>query len=156
MSNDLYKAFSGQLPDREAVREFCRPKFKRDKDGKPIYLTEQSHKAQCDVNKIIAKYDKTGLITHVSSIKADFGDIPMVDYKEMHDRLVKMQNEFDKLPYQVKKRFGNSSYNLIAFMENAENRKEAEELGLISRSWTDKTDGIGEHVKKGENVNKEE
>jgi len=155
MSNDFYKVH-GSVKDREVVKEFLKPKFKRDKDGKPVYITEQSHKSQCDVNKIIAKYNKTGLISHVSEIKAEFGDIPAVDYKEMQDRLVKMNNEFDKLPYQIKKRFGNNPYALISFMENAENRKEAEDLGLINKNWTDATDGIGEHVKKGENIEKAE
>ena len=154
MSNDYFKQYGNNIVDRNELREFLKPKFKRDINGNPIYMTEQSHKAQCDINKIIAKYNKTGLITHVSTIKAEFGDVPMVDYKEMQDRLVRMKTEFDRLPYQIKKRFGNNPYNLIAFMEDSANRKEAEELGLINRNWTEESDGIGEHVKKGENKEK--
>ena len=72
----------------------------------------------------------------------------------MQDRLIKMQKDFNVLPYEIKKRFGNSPFNLIAFMDDASNREEAERLGLINRRWTEDTDGIGEHVKKGENREK--
>ena len=154
MSNAYLQEFGKVKVDRETLKSFLAQKPRRHADGTPIYVTEQSHKNQCDVNNIIKKYNKNGLISHVSSMKAEFGDVPLVDYKEMQDRLVKMQGEFSKLPGEVKKRFGNSPFNLIAFMEDAGNREEAIKLGLISPQWTPETDGMGEHVKKGANVNK--
>ena len=37
-----------------SMRDYCKRPGRQGKDGKPIYYTEQSHKSQCDVNKIIA------------------------------------------------------------------------------------------------------
>lgn len=156
MSNAYLKEFGEVKVDRETLREFLAQKPRRHADGTPIYVTEQSHKNQCDVNNIIKKYNKNGLISHVSSMKAEFGDVPLVDYKEMQDRLVKMQGEFNKLPVEVRKRFGNSPFNLISFMEDGNNREEAVKLGLIDAQWTAESDGVGEYVKKGENKKKTE
>jgi len=39
-------------------------------------------------------------------------------------------------------------------MEHEENREEAIKLGLINSNWTDETDGLGEHVEIGDNVEK--
>lgn len=154
MSNAYFQEFGKTKVDKQSMREWLQPKFQRNVDGSPIYMTEQNHKDQCDVNKIIKKYDKNGIISHVSSMKAEFGDCPAVEYKEMQDRLVKMQGEFNKLPASIKKRFGNNPFSLIAFMDDAGNRDEAIKLGMIRSSWTDESDGMGEHVKKGGNVEK--
>ena len=51
---------------------------------------------------------------------------------------------------------GNMEGELLHFMENPENRQEAIELGLINQAWTEETDGLGEHVKEGDNIKKED
>lgn len=134
----------------DGMRIFCQRPGRTNENGDPIYVTEQHHKNECDINQIIRKYDKTGLITHITKFEAKFGDMTGTDFKTAHDQVIKAQAMFDELPSQIRKRFQNTPEKLLSFMENPENRKEAEELGLINPMWTEETDGIGEHVKQGE------
>lgn len=145
----------GESKTDQEMRLHCQRPGKSDTDGKPIYYTEQNHKDECDVNKIIRKYDKTGLITHISKIEAKFGDMTGGDFKEAHDLVINAKRMFDELPSNIRNRFKNNPEELLTFMEDPENRDEAIELGLIDKAWTPETDGLGEHVPEGGNVTKE-
>lgn len=136
------------------MRIFCQRPGKRDENGNIQYFTEQAHKDTCDVNKIIQKYDKTGLISHVSKIEAQFGDMTGADFKAMQDKVANATSMFNELPSEIRNRFKNNPYGLLKFMENPDNRAEAIKLGIINPDWTPETDGLGEHVKLNENVKK--
>lgn len=145
-----YREKSGKENDASttpAMREHCSRPGKRNHDGTIQYFTEQQYKDTCDVNKIIQKYDKHGLITHVSSIEAKYGDMTGADYKTAMDLVVNMRTMFNELPSEIRKRFDNSPEKYLNFMEDPANRKEAIDLGLINPNWTDNTDGLGEHIK---------
>lgn len=135
------------------MRELSQRPGNMDEEGNPVYFTEQAHKEQCDVNKIIRKYDRNGLISHVSRFEAQFGDVSGLEFKAMQDKVLHAKEEFNKLPSKIRNRFQNSPQKLLQFMDDANNRDEAIELGLINPQWTPESDGLGEHVKLGENVN---
>lgn len=136
------------------MREHCKRPGRFDEEGNIIYFTEQAHKEQCDVNEIIRRYDKTGLITHVSKFEAQFGDLDGTDFKQAQDLVINAKRQFDELPSKIRNRFENDPGQLLAFMADPENRNEAIELGLINSNWTEATDGIGEHVPLGGNIDK--
>lgn len=138
------------------MRIHCQRPGKSDSEGKPIYFTEQSHKDQCDVNNIIKKYDRDGLILHISKFEGKFGDMSGLDFKEIHDKVINAKLMFDELPSEIRNRFRNSPQELLTFMDDPGNREEAIKLGIVREEWTPETDGIGEHVKEGENIVKEE
>jgi len=125
---------------------------KQDEEGNPIYFTEQHHKKECDVNLIIKKYDKTGLISHVSKFEGKFGDMTGIEFQTMQNKVANAKSMFNELPAEIRKEFNNNPKNLLEFMENPANRPKAIELGLIDSQWTEETDGLGEHVKEGENI----
>lgn len=133
------------------MRVFCQRPGRIDGEGKPIYFTEQAHKDTCDVNKIIQKYDRQGLINHVSHFEAQFGDVSGFDFKTMQEKVLNAKSMFDKLPSAIRTRFNNDPQYLLTFMDDPNNRDEAIKLGLINSQWTPETDGLGEHVKLGEN-----
>lgn len=156
MSRALALKFGNKKLTKKEMRDWCKRPGKMDEDGNPIYFTEQHHKKECDVNEIIRKYDKTGLISHVSRFEGQFGDLTQMDFKEAQDLIINSKRMFDELPSKIRKRFDNDPGELLKFMENPDNRQEAIELGIIQKEWTEETDGLGEHVKVGENVKKEE
>ncbi len=123
-----------------------------DDEGNIVYFTEQAHKSQCDVNKIIRKYDKTKIITHVSNIEHQYGDVTGIEFKKAQDMVIDAKNKFLELPSDIRKYFKNSPRELLTFMEDENNRDQAIELGLINPSWSEMTDGLGEHVKDGKNT----
>lgn len=139
-------------PTTDAVmRDYCKRPGKVDENGNIIYMTEQHHKKECDINNIIKKYDRTGLISHVSKMEAKYGNMTGLDFKNAHDMVINAKEEFNKLPSEIRKRFRNSPEEFLRFFEDENNRQEGIELGLINPNWTEETDGFGEHVKEGEN-----
>lgn len=152
MSIAFAKKFGTKKVTKEEMRTWCKRPGRVGKDGKLVYFTEQHHKKECDVNEIIKKYDKAGIISHVSKFEAKFGELRGVDFKDMQDRVANAISMFNELPSKIRNRFDNSPAELLRFMENPENRSEAIKLGLIRADWTEETDGLGEHVLEGENI----
>lgn len=96
--------------------------------------TEQSHKNQVDINKIMAKVEKGGMppLAKGSPMYGDFTQAS--DYQNALERLHAAQEQFDELPAKIRKRFDNDPAWLIDFMNNPENAAEARELGLITEN----------------------
>jgi phage internal scaffolding protein len=136
----------GESKTSPEMREFCQRPGRTDEKGRPIYFTEQHHKNECDVNEIIKKYDKEGLISHITKIEAKFGDLTGADFKNAMDLITNSQSMFNQLPPEIRARFKNSPEHLLNFMEDPNNRNEAIQLGLIPKSFPEHLDGLGEHV----------
>lgn len=132
---------------RAEMRAWSLRPGRKDEHGAIQYTTQQQHKDECDINNIIRKYDKTGLIKHVARFEAKFGDFTGLDFRQMQQTVIDAKNQFAQLPMEIRKRFDNNPEKLIEFMEHPENRDEAIKLGLIDANWTPETDGLGEHVK---------
>lgn len=141
-----------EVKTSKEMRTYCQRPGKMDKNGNPVYFTEQAHKDQCDINQILRKYDKTGLITHVSKMEGTYGNLTGMDFKEAMDLVINANRMFKDLPSEIRKRFNQSPQDFLAFMEDPNNREEAIELGMINPSWSVLTDGLGEHVPEGSNV----
>jgi len=155
MSIAYAEKYGTEKISKEEMRDWVKRPGKHDEDGKPLYTTEQHHKKECDINCIIKKYDKTGLINHVSKFEAKYGDFTGMEFSNMQNIVANANSAFQELPAEIRSRFKNNPKNLVEFMEHPENREEAIKLGLIDEKWTPETDGLGEHVKEGENVKKE-
>lgn len=138
------------------MRVWCQRPGKRDIDGNPMYFTEQHHKKECDVNHIIMKYDKSGLITHVQTIEARYGDVTGVDFRKAQDLYLNAQAMFEALPAEIRKRFKNDAGEYLEFMDDESNRDEAIKLGLIREEFAEDSDGIGEHVKSADDYKEKE
>jgi phage internal scaffolding protein len=157
MSKEYREKFGTEIEPtvNEEMRKYCQRPGVYDEEGKPQYFTEQHHLKECDVNNIIKKYDSTGILSHINQIEAKYGDMSGNDYKTMLDTVMKARDDFNELPSKIRKRFRNNPEELLRFMEDPTNRKEAIELGLIKGEWTEETDGLGEHIKSDQERVKE-
>lgn len=98
-------------------------------------MTKQSFQQECDINTIMAKYAKDGVIAHVSRVQGAYGDFSNVEgYQLALNQVIAAQEAFDELPARVRERFGNDPANLMTFLQDVENRDEAIELGLIDKA----------------------
>jgi len=97
-------------------------------------LAQQHFKDECDINNILRQFNITGQLpgTPLSPRYGDFSGIS--DYHTAMNRVIAAQDEFDALPAQIRARFDNDPANLIEFLENSDNRPEAEELGLVEKA----------------------
>lgn len=96
-------------------------------------LTKQSFKDECDVNFIMDKWKRTGIIPaeSVGKMRPSYGDFTNPnDYMEACNRVLDANEAFASLPAFLRDRFANEPANLIAFLADSNNQDEAIKLGL--------------------------
>ncbi len=96
--------------------------------------TKQSFRDECDVNHIMARYQKTGVIQHFNQQKASYGFAPAIDFSEAIKLVEKAGELFDGLPSEIRKKFSNNPEKFLAFCENPDNRSEMALLGLLKET----------------------
>ena len=99
-------------------------------------LTVQSDKDACDINKIMARYQKTGELPPGLQ-NGNYGDFSEVG--EYHDALVRIEQaraQFMALPAKVRERFGHNPARMLAFVADKANLEEAYSLGMLSEEYT--------------------
>lgn len=93
-------------------------------------VTDQSFTDDCDVNKILKRFMKTGQqLPPITGQYADVSEVPNLD--TALSQLNQAQSLFDALPAEIRRRFGNSPVELVNFLQNPLNREEGEKLGLL-------------------------
>lgn len=108
-----------------------RRRMKIEVEGKS--MTEQSHKDSCDINTILRRYQKTGILEHVNKYQGKYMEYP--DSTTFHDamNLVAEANSlFESIPSQIRAEFDNDPSKFIDFMQNPDNREKMEDMGLSS------------------------
>lgn len=111
-----------------AVR--ARPDVAVDFTGE-VSRTKQSFKDSTDINKIIARFGRTGMLTHVNSRQPFYGDVSNIDsYQGCLEVVRQAQELFAGMSAQVRERFGNDPAQMISFLENPANLDEAVRLGM--------------------------
>jgi len=97
-------------------------------------LAQQHFKDECDINNILRQFNITGLLPE-QPLSPRYGDFSGIgDYHTALNRVIAAQDEFEALPAQIRARFNNDPAQLIEFLENSDNRPEAEELGLVEKA----------------------
>ena len=96
-------------------------------------LAQQHFKDECDINNILRQFNITGLLPE-SPLSPRYGDFSGIgDYHTALNRVIAAQDEFEALPAQIRARFNNDPAELIEFLEDDNNRPEAESLGLVDK-----------------------
>lgn len=94
--------------------------------------TKQSFKAECDIQNILRKFQRTGVIEHARRFSGEFGHAPAVDFKTAMDIVAAGKSKWEELPTTLKQRFG-SAESFLEFFQDEANRSEAEKLGLVEK-----------------------
>ncbi len=92
--------------------------------------TKQSFKDECDINNIMAKYQKTGAIAHLNTHGAEYGFATSQDFASAMRTITIAQDMFDGLPSSIRNRFANDPGQFLDFVQDADNKKEGQDLGL--------------------------
>lgn len=94
-------------------------------------MTKQSFADECDINKIMERYEKSGVMPEGRRMY-EFGDaISEYSYQESLNAVIFADQQFAELPARLRDRFGNDPVQLLKFLEDPKNRDEAVELGLV-------------------------
>jgi len=99
-------------------------------DTGPESLTEQSHKDDCDINNIVKKVMKNGVIPQVAG--AAYGDFSTeIDFQTAMNIIAKGNEQFSALDARTRERFGNSPAAFLEFATDGSNAEEMVRMGLM-------------------------
>ncbi len=94
--------------------------------------TKQSHKDECDINIVMARYVKTGNLEHIATAMPRYGDFSEVpDLHTATNQVNEATELFMELPSEIRSRFNNNPAELLDFLADANNKPEAVKLGLV-------------------------
>lgn len=104
--------------------------------------TKQSFASECDVNRVMARYRKTGVLGNpLDTRRPYFGDFSSVSgYQESLEFVRGAERAFLALPTDLRMRFGNDVAALLRFVADPVNAKECIELGLLPKPPLDNSD----------------
>jgi len=107
--------------------------------------TDQSQAKACDVNNIIAKYKKTGQLTHLKSKQGTYADLSEVtDLLGALTTVQKAQEAFETLPASLRKKLNNDPVRFIEYLKDPKNDEEAIKLGLKVKKASDTVPSVEE------------
>lgn len=94
--------------------------------------TKQSFKDECDINLIMKRYERTGVIDFINPRTSFYSDCPDLDFQAAMQLVKDAKDRFAALPSNVRDRFGNDPGKLLQFLSDPSNREEAIKLGLVA------------------------
>lgn len=108
-----------------------------DKNPSDRSMTKQADKDSADINKIMARFEKTGTLPDTLGIMREprYGDFTAVkDYHATLSAIRDVERWFGAFPAAFRNRFDNDIQKFINFMEDSKNDEECVKLGLKDQS----------------------
>jgi len=96
-------------------------------------MTRQEFADECDINTIMERYEKTGVVSHVNKAQPVYLDTSL--YRGLQasmDAFKEAQQAFLALPAKVRKEFDNDAQAFVDFAVNPENVERMREWGLAA------------------------
>lgn len=105
-------------------------------DKRVLSRTKQSFSKDADINVIMGKYRKTGVLVDPLSVNvyrkpnfADFSDV--TDLPTTLNRIREAERSFMVLPAVVREKFGNDVSQLLDYVSDEKNVEDSVKLGLL-------------------------
>lgn len=98
-------------------------------------LTHQEMKEECDINNIMAKFEKTGMLEHRNQFAGQYGDFTNApgDYQESLNAVLDAEEMFSTIPAKTRARFGNDPGAFLDFVSDPGNADEMVKMGLATK-----------------------
>lgn len=95
--------------------------------------TKQADAPAADINNIMERYRKRGILDHLNANQARYEDVADIDFHQAATVVAQAQQTFDSLPAELRKRFENDPAVFVDFMSDDANLEESYELGVRKR-----------------------
>jgi len=107
-----------------------------------VSLTVQSEKDNCDINLLMDRYQKSGIlpVMQATPIFGDFTELP--DYREAVEIVMKAKASFDSLDAKVRREFNNDPAEFLDFANNPDNADRMRDLGLMVPKVVESTSSV--------------
>ncbi len=102
-------------------------------------LVKQSDEKRCNINNIVSKFLKHGVMPEGTQPKK-YGDFDQhIDYETQLNKITDIQSYFEDLSSEVRNGFKNNVKNMLDFVSNPENKDKAIKMGIVERpeNWVD-------------------
>ncbi len=90
--------------------------------------TEQHHKKACDINNIVAKYRRTGLLDHIAKHQGTYGDATGLDFQDAQNLIATQTSIFNELPAAVRAEFENDPAQYLELITSEGGPQELAEM----------------------------
>jgi phage internal scaffolding protein len=95
--------------------------------------TKQEFAEECQINNIMAKFQKTGIIDHLNKYEGRYDEHSGHDYNESMNIIAQANTMFEELPSSIRSEFENNPAKFLDFTNNPENADRMIEMGLARR-----------------------
>lgn len=96
-------------------------------------LTQQSDRAESDINLIVKKYGITGQIPQITGLQPLYGDFSGIsDYRSMLDRVQAANDAFMQIPAHIRAEFDNDPQRFVEFARDEKNIDKLREWKLAN------------------------
>lgn len=81
--------------------------------------TRSEFSQDCDINRIVENFTRTGLLDHLSNARGQFADLTLLpeSYKDALNVVNEASSLFSTLPADVRERYGNDVAGLLAAVQ---------------------------------------
>lgn len=95
--------------------------------------TKQSEADNCDINKIMERFNRSGKLPVMQTQPARYGDARVVDYQTAQNLIKEAKEQFMALPSKVRKAFGNDPQSFLSSIgdPSEENIANLKKLGIL-------------------------
>lgn len=93
-------------------------------------MTKQSHAKECDINQIMKKFQKTGVIDHIRKNEGQYGEYDAQEYKQAMDIVAEGQSMFQELPSKARQHFDNDPAKFMETVNSPDGINTLRKLGL--------------------------
>lgn len=94
--------------------------------------TKQEFKDECDINNLMSKYLKTGVLDWVNKNEPKYGEISGLDFRQAQELIAEGATMFHELPASIRDTFQNDPSEFLEFASNPANKQEMAAMGLLS------------------------
>lgn len=94
-------------------------------------MAQQQFKDECDINIIMKRFGKTGVLP-APAVMPQYGDYSQaVDYRSCMQAVRDAEEAFMELPADLRKKFNHDPQLFLEFCEDNSNYEEAQRMGLV-------------------------
>jgi phage internal scaffolding protein len=93
-------------------------------------MTKQSMQEECDINKIMAKFQRTGNVSHLNKYEGKYGDATSIDLHSAMNVVTNAHTMFNELPSETRTKFKNDPGLFLDFVQDEKNQEEMVKMGL--------------------------
>jgi phage internal scaffolding protein len=95
--------------------------------------TEQSHKAEVDINNIVKRAGNMELIAKVNALQNFvYDDVTGNDFQESMNAILRAKEAFTSVPSGIRRQFDNDPAKFMDFVHNPDNADKLVEMGLAN------------------------